>query len=71
MRWLHSVTDSVNTNLSKLWEIVITEEPGELQSMGLQRVGHNLTTDSNNNKLGLPEAKLPYAAAVWSLPLKR
>jgi len=50
MRWLHSVTDSVNTNLSKLWEIVITEEPGELQSMGLQRVGHNLTTDSNNNK---------------------
>ena len=26
------------------WEIPQTEEPGGLQSMGLQRVGHNLAT---------------------------
>ena len=26
------------------WEIAWTEEPGGLQSMGLQRVGHDLTT---------------------------
>ena len=26
------------------WEIPWTEEPGRLQSMGLQRVGHNLVT---------------------------
>ena len=26
------------------WEITWTEEPGRLQSMGLQRVGHNLVT---------------------------
>ena len=26
------------------WEIPWTEEPGGLQSMGLQRVGHNLLT---------------------------
>ena len=26
------------------WEILWTEEPGRLQSMGLQRVGHNLET---------------------------
>ena len=26
------------------WEIPWTEEPGELQSMGLQRVGHDLAT---------------------------
>ena len=26
------------------WEIPWTEEPGGLQSMGLQRVGHDLTT---------------------------
>ena len=26
------------------WEIQWTEEPGRLQSMGLQRVGHDLTT---------------------------
>ena len=30
------------THFSSLaWEIPWTEEPGELQSMGLQRVGHN------------------------------
>ena len=26
------------------WEIPWTEEPGRLQSMGLQRVGHDLVT---------------------------
>ena len=26
------------------WEIPWTEEPGELQSIGLQRAGHDLTT---------------------------
>ena len=26
------------------WEISWTEEPGQLQSMGSQRVGHNLAT---------------------------
>ena len=26
------------------WEIPWTDEPGGLQSMGLQRVGHNLAT---------------------------
>ena len=28
------------------WKITWTEEPGELQSMGLQRVGHDSTTDN-------------------------
>ena len=32
----HSFTDSVDKNLSKLWEIVEVEEPGVLQSMGSQ-----------------------------------
>ena len=42
MRWLDSVNDSVDMNLSKLWEIeeiVETEEPGMLQSMKLRRLG--------------------------------
>ena len=36
MRWLDSITDLMDMNLSKLQEIV--EEPGMQQSMGLQRV---------------------------------
>ena len=41
MRWLEDVTDSVDLNLGKFWEMVGTEKPGVLQSMGLQRVGHD------------------------------
>ena len=43
-----SITDSIDMNLSKLWEIVddwMTEEPGALQSMALQRVGYDLATE--------------------------
>ena len=27
------------------WKILLTEEPGRLQSMGWQRVGHDLSTE--------------------------
>ena len=38
----------MDMNLSKLWEMVddwMTEEPGVLQSMALQRTGHDLATE--------------------------
>ena len=44
MRWLDSVTDSMDMNLSKLGKTVRTEECEVLQSMGSQRVGHDLVT---------------------------
>ena len=46
MRWLDSITNSINMNWSKLWEIVEDRRaccaPG---SMGLQRAGHKLVTE--------------------------
>ena len=48
MRWLDSITDSTNMNLSKLQEMVKDEgipELGELQSMGSQKYGHKLTNE--------------------------
>ena len=41
MRWLDGITDSMNMSLSKFQEMVKDREPGVLQSMESQRVGHN------------------------------
>ena len=43
--WLDSITDSVNTNLSKLGEIVNNRKTWHVQSTDLQRVRHDWATE--------------------------
>ena len=45
MKWLGCITDSMDMNLSKFWEIVTDTENCMLQSTGAQRVTYNLATE--------------------------
>ena len=50
MRWLDSIMDSMDMQLSKLQETVRIEETGMLQSMGSQRVGHDLVSEEEEEQ---------------------
>ena len=45
MRWLDSISDSMDMSLSKLQEIMKDRETWHATICGLQRVGHDLVTE--------------------------
>ena len=53
VRWLDSITDSMNMSLSKLWHIVEDGGPGILQLMESQKVRYDLVTEQQHNALHL------------------
>ena len=50
MSWLDGNTNSMNMSLSKLQEIVKDRGAWRAEVHGLQRVGHDLRLNNNNNK---------------------
>ena len=50
MRWLDSISDSMDMSLGRLQEIVRTGEPGLLQFIGSQRFRQDWATEWNSNK---------------------
>ena len=49
MQWLDGIPSSMDLSLNRLWEIMKDRESGVLQSLGSQRVGHNLAIEQQQN----------------------
>ena len=69
MRWSDITIDSMDMNLSKLWETVMDREAWRAQFMGLHRVGHDLVTEQWQQGKGNSQAMMSLWSSVheWSL----
>ena len=67
LRRLDSITDSMDTNLSKLQETMKDREPGVLQSIRSQRVGHDLVIEQQQISEESSRAELLRRNYKWTL----
>ena len=58
MKWLHSITDSMNTNLSKFWNTVKNRGICHALVHGSQRVGHDLATEQQTARKHFKKEKI-------------
>ena len=67
MRWLDSITDSVDMNLSKLREMVKDREAWHTAVHGVTKVGHDLATEQQLVVQWLRVHLSMQVTQVWSL----